>query len=64
MRRTVIPHLQPRVASQVASRTIAHIMAHAVKLDRQPRFRAIEVEHVRTYRMLATKNQFARCALA
>src|SRR5580692_11651657 len=38
--------LEPSVALFVMSRPIAHVMAYAVDLDGEMRFRAIEVEHV------------------
>jgi hypothetical protein len=35
---------------------IAHVVAYAVDLDGEVCFRAIEVEHVRSDRMLATED--------
>jgi len=56
--------LQPGIALRVTSRPVAHIVARAVDFDREPRFGAIEVEHVRTDRMLPPKDGTAGSALA
>jgi hypothetical protein len=40
-------------------RPIAHVVAYAVDLDGEMRFRAIGVEHVRSNRMLAAKDWLA-----
>jgi hypothetical protein len=56
--------VQPRVASQIALGTITHVMAGAVKLDREPSLRAIEIQNVGTDRMLASKNRLSRLSCA
>ena len=38
--------LEPRVAARVALRAITQVVTYAVDLDRQPRLRAIEIEHI------------------
>ena len=51
--------LQPSVTLFVVLRPIAHVVAYAVDLDGEMRFRAIEVEHVRSNRMLEAKDWLA-----
>ena len=48
--------LEPSVALFVMLRPIAHIVAYAVDLDGEVCFRAKEVEHVRSDRMLAAED--------
>jgi hypothetical protein len=48
--------LEPSVALFVMLRPIAHVVAYAVDLDGEMGFRAIEVEHVRSDRMLAAED--------
>ncbi len=55
---------EPSVSTNVALRPITHVVADAIKFDSQACFRAIEVEHVRSYRMLATENRLSWCAPA
>ena len=52
-RNTVL--LQPMIAPAIAVRPIAHIMRHAVDLDRHSRTLAIGIQHVRTGGMLAAE---------
>ncbi len=56
--------LQPSVAANIALGPIAHVMANSVDLDRQPRPRAIKVQHIRSDGMLATKDWLSRSARA
>jgi hypothetical protein len=46
---------QCRIASGIAFRAVAHVMGHTVDLDREFRGRAVEIEDIRTERMLAAK---------
>jgi hypothetical protein len=55
--------LKPRVAAYVALGPIADVMTHAVDLDRQPRLRAKEIEHVRADRVLTAKDRRSRRTL-
>jgi len=48
--------LKPTVTARVELRPLAHIVAHPVDLDREPRFRAIEIKNVRPHRMLTPKH--------
>ena len=50
-RNTVL--LQPMIAPAIAVRPIAHIMRHAVDLDRHSRTLAIEIEDIGSAGMLA-----------
>src|SRR5580704_6580362 len=56
--------LEPSVALFVMLRPIAHVVAYAIDLDGEMRFRAIEVEHVWSDRMLATEDWLAGEACA
>jgi hypothetical protein len=56
--------LEPCVAAKIALGLVADIVAHTVDLDREPRLRAMEIQHVRTDRMLAAKRRQSRRALA
>ena len=56
--------LKPSIAADIALRTNAHIVTHSVNLDGEACLRAVEVEHVRSNRMLAAKHRLARSALA
>ena len=47
---------KPGVATNISLRSIAHVMACTIDLDREPRFRAIEIEHEWADRMLTTKH--------
>jgi len=48
---------EPSVALFVVSRPIAHVVANPVDLDSEMRFGTIEVEHVRSDRMLAAEDR-------
>jgi hypothetical protein len=48
--------LEPSVTLFVVLRPIAHVVAYAVHLDGEVCFRAIEVEHVGSDRMLAAED--------
>src|SRR5580692_1322745 len=52
--------VEPSVTLFVVLRPIAHVVAYAVDLNREVCFRAIEVEHVRSDRMLAAEDWLAR----
>jgi hypothetical protein len=56
--------LEPSVATLVALRPIAHIVAYAVDFDRESRSRTIKIEHKATDRMLSPKYRFARLSRA
>ncbi len=47
--------LKPRVTMYVAFRPVSHVVAHAIQLDSEVCFCAIEVQHVWTDWMLAAK---------
>jgi hypothetical protein len=47
---------EPRVATNIALWTVAHVMACTIDLDREPRLRAIEIEHVWADRMLPAEH--------
>src|SRR5436305_9748184 len=46
---------EPRIATNVALRAIAHVVTRPVNLERETCFRAIEVEYVWSDRMLAAE---------
>jgi hypothetical protein len=48
--------LKPSVALFIVLRPIAHVVAYAVDLDGEMRFRAIEVEDIGSDRMLAAED--------
>src|SRR6185437_6640820 len=56
--------LQPDIASFVPFRSISKLMTCPIDFDRQPCRRTIEIEHVRSNRMLTAKHRFAWRALA
>ena len=51
---------EPCVAAFVMLRPIAHVVTYAVDLDGEVCFRAKEVEHVRSDRMLAAEDWLTR----
>jgi hypothetical protein len=53
---------EPEIAALIPSRAISHIMAYPINLNRQIRFRAIELEHVGSHRMLAPEYRLSRDA--
>ena len=55
--------LKPSVAADIALRPIAHVVTYPIDLDREARFRAIEIEHIWPDRMLTTKHWLSRRAL-
>ncbi len=55
--------LEPSVTPLVTLGSIGHVVAYAVNLDREIRFRAVEIEHIWPDRVLTTKNRLSRHAL-
>jgi hypothetical protein len=55
---------QPLIATNIAPRSIAHVVTRAIKLDRQTRLRTIEIQNVRTDWMLASKHRLSQLATA
>jgi hypothetical protein len=56
--------LKPSIAAGVALRPIAHVVTDSINLDREPRLRSKEIEHIWPDWMLATKHRLSRHALA
>ena len=54
--------LKPCVAPLVALRAILNVVTHSVDLDRQARFRAVEVEYIGADRMLAAERRNSSCS--
>ena len=52
--------LEPGVTSLITLGSITHVVAYAVNLDCEIRFRAVEVEHVWSDRMLPAEYGFTR----
>ena len=51
---------KPGIATNISLRSIAHVMARTVDLNRETRSRAIEIEHIRADRMLTTEYGLSR----
>ncbi len=51
------PRPQPFVATKVALRPIAHVMADPVHLDGKPSLGALEIDHIGSQRMLTAKDR-------
>jgi hypothetical protein len=47
--------IEPIVAPGIAYGPVPHVVTYTINLDRKPSDRAIEIKHVRTYRMLPAK---------
>jgi hypothetical protein len=43
---------EPSAAPIIALRSVVHVMTYSINLDREMRVGAVEIEHVRTDRML------------
>src|SRR5262249_48602526 len=52
---------QPGVATKIEFRTRSHIVTYAVNLNCESCFGTIEIEYVRTDRVLPTKDELIRC---
>ena len=55
---------QPSITTFIPLWPTAHVMDHSINLDREFRLRTIEVEHVRSDRMLTTEGRPSGCAFA
>jgi hypothetical protein len=53
---------QPCVADLVPPRSVSHVVTVPIDLDHQPRFRAVEIEHIRPRGLLTAEPQPARAA--
>jgi hypothetical protein len=55
---------EPGVELFAASRPVAHVVVHAINLDRESRLCAVKVDHVGSDRMLTTEHWLSRRTLA
>jgi hypothetical protein len=53
---------QPRAAPQITRRSAPHIVTQSIDLDGEPCLRAIEVDHIRSNRVLPAKHRLCRPA--